>query len=549
MPVTKPFLDIDSFAGGGGASVGIEAALGKPLDIAVNHDAEALAMHRANHPETEHYNRNIWQVDPADIAAIAPIRLAWFSPDCTYHSKAKGSAPVRSVAGQSSRDLAWVVVLWAQRAKPQIIMLENVEEFADWGPLLPNGKPCPDRRGLTFKRWVQELRKAGYRVEWRELRACDYGAPTIRKRLFLIARRDGEPIRWPEPTHGPGKLPYRTAAECIDWSLPCPSIFLTKEEARAIGCKRPLAEATMRRIARGVWKYVIDNPRPFIVPVTHRGDDRVHPIDEPLRTVTTAHRGEFSLVSPYFVPRYGEREGQEPRCGSVEDPMPTPVPTGNGASLVAAYLAQHNTGMTGHDAEKPVSTIVGKGCTQGVVAAHLTRQFGGSIGQAADAPAPTTTAGGGGKTGIVAALMTNQMTSNSAGGQGDLRQPINTILAGGQHKALIKAFLIKYYGTGGQHGACDRPAPTIPCKARVGVVTVDEIDYEIADIGMRMLTPRELFRAQGFPEHFVIDPEFNGKRLTKSAQIRMCGNSVCPQVAEAIVRSNVPASHDEKVAA
>ena len=532
--MTKPFLDIDSFAGGGGASVGIEAALGKPLDIAVNHDAEALAMHRANHPETEHYNRNIWQVDPADVARIAPVRLAWFSPDCTHHSKAKGSAPIRTPEARASRDLAWVVVLWAQRAKPQIIMLENVEEFADWGPVLNNGKACPDRRGLTFKRWVKELRKAGYRVEWRELRACDYGAPTIRKRLFLIARRDGAPIRWPEPTHGPGRRPYRTAAECIDWSIPCPSIFLSAEAARAIGCKRPLVEATMRRIARGVWKYVINNPAPFIVPVTHRGDDRVHPIDEPLRTVTTAHRGEFALVSPEIAPRYTEPDG---------------TIWYGGASLVAAYLAQHNTGMTGHDARTPVSTIVGKGCTQAVVAAHLTRQFGASVGQEADRPAPTTTAGGGGKTGLVTALLSHQHSSNTGGGQGDPAKPMNAVLAGGGHRALVKAFLVKYYGTGGQDAPADQPMHTLTAKARMGVVTVGEVDYQLVDIGMRMLSPRELFRAQGFPESYVIDPEHNGKRLTKSAQIRMCGNSVCPPMAEVLVRANVDAARDKEEAA
>ena len=364
--MTPRFIDVDSFAGGGGASLGIQSALGKPVDIAINHDGAALAMHRANHPRTRHYNRNVWQVDPADVAAEAPIRLAWFSPDCTHHSKAKGKAPIRGPAAKASRDLAWVVVLWAQRAKPQIIMLENVEEFADWGPLLDDGRPCPERRGLTFRRWVRQLRRAGYRVEWRELRACDYGSPTIRKRLFLIARRDGAPIVWPAPTHGPGLRPYRTAAECIDWSIPAPSIFLTADEARPIGCRRPLAPATMRRIAKGVFKYVIHAADPFIVPITHVGDDRTHPIHEPLRTITTAHRGEFALISPYFVPRYGEREGQQPRTASVEQPAHTVVPTGNAASLVTAFLAQHNTGMTGHAAQTPLSTIVGRGTTQGV---------------------------------------------------------------------------------------------------------------------------------------------------------------------------------------
>lgn len=521
------FIDVDSFAGGGGASLGIEAALGKPVDIAINHDPEAIAMHAANHPRTRHYNRNVWQVDPAEIAAETPIRLAWFSPDCTHHSKAKGSAPIRTPAARSSRDLAWVVVLWAQRARPQIIMLENVEEFADWAPLLENGKPCPDSRGLTFRRWIRELRKAGYAIEWRELRACDYGAPTVRKRLFVIARRDGEPIVWPTPTHGPGLAPYRTAADCIDWTVPTPSIFLTKEEARAIGCRRPLAEATMRRIARGTFKYVLDSVEPFIVPVTHRGDDRVHALHESLRTVTTAHRGEHALVRPSF-------EIRNPSNSADFGLRP------DRADLVASFLAQHNTGMTGHDLQTPFSTIAQRGSTQGLVSAYLMRQFGGSTGQGAAFPAPTT-AGGGGKTGLVAAYLSNQHSSNTCGGQGDLRAPINTVLAGGSHRSLVKAFLMKYYGEGGQWASCNCPSPTLTCKHRLGIVTVGEIDYKLVDIGMRMLTPRELFRAQGFPDDYVIAPLYNGRPLTKTAQIRMCGNSVCPDAAEALVRANVPA--------
>ncbi len=512
----KRFLDIDSFAGGGGASLGIERALGKPVDIAINHDAEALAMHRANHPLTRHYRRDIWQVDPADVRREAGIRLAWFSPDCTHHSRAKGAPPIRP-EGRRSRDLAWVVVEWAQRAEPDVIMLENVEEFADWGPLLPNGKPCPQRRGRTFRAWVRRLRDAGYRVEWRPLRACDYGAPTIRKRLLLVARRDGEPIRWPSATHGPGLQPFRTAAECIDWSIPTPSIFLSAEEARRLGCRRPLAEATMRRIARGVYRYVLGKAEPFIVPLTHRGDDRVHSAREPLRTVTTAHRGELAMVS--------------------------------------AFLAQHNTGATGHAASEPVSTIVQRGCTQGLVTALLSRQFGNSVGQPAAAPAPTVTAGGGGKTALVTACLSYQ------GGDhvDELRAPASTVTAGGVHHAIVEtqllehgdrpppapdrrdrvtAFLVKYYGTGVAR-SLERPMPTSTTRDRIGLVTVRGTQYRIVDIGMRMLTPRELFNAQGFPPSYAIDVEAAGKPLSKTAQVRMCGNSVCPQVAEALVRANL----------
>ena len=512
-------LVIDSFAGGGGASLGIAWALGRGVDIAINHDAEALAMHIANHPEATHYCTNIWQIDPADALADAvhgnACALAWFSPDCKHFSKAKGGRPVK----RHIRDLAWIVVLWAKRARPRVIMLENVEEFRDWGPVNADGFPCRERRGETFRRWLAELRRLGYKVEHRELRACDYGAPTIRKRLFLIARRDGEPIVWPEPTHGPGKLPWRTAADIIDWSLPCHSIFLSKEEGKAVGVKRPLVENTMRRIARGVQRYVIDHADPFIVPVT------------------TAPRGEHALVTPYFVQRYGEREGQEPRTRPVTEPLQTIVPTANGATLVApvvvkqnhgdkpyhdvaeplhtvttqgnkhtlvaAFLAQHNTGMTGHDSREPVSTIVQKGCTQAVVASHLINLKGTDrAARAIDAPAPTLT-------------------------------------AQGTHLGEVRAFLMKYYGEGGQWQDCREPLHTAVTKARMGLVTVSGNDYQIVDIGMRMLTPRELFRAQGFADDYVIDPIYQGRPLTKTAQIRMCGNSVSPQIAEALVRANL----------
>ena len=488
-------IDVDSFAGGGGASVGIETVTGKSVDVAINHDPEAMAMHRANHPGTAHYVNDIWSVKPGDVVRThGPVRLAWFSPDCTHHSKAKGRAPIRPHE-RRSRDLAWVVVEWARIARPRIIILENVEEFAGWCPLTEDGLRRVDRKGETFGLWVAALRKAGYVVEWRELRACDYGAPTIRKRLFVVARRDHQPIRWPDPTHGPGLEPYRTAAECIDWSIPVHSIFLSREDGRKVGCKRPLAEATMKRIARGVFKYVI-NGRPFIVPITHRGDDRVQSADEPLRTVTTAHRGELAVAVPHLMPYRGTKKAGQPRARDIQDPVHT-LTTEPSAGLVMTYLAQHNTGRTGHDIREPLSTIVGKGCTQAVVTAHLSRQFGRSVGQECDEPAPTTTGGGGGKTALVTAHLANQMTSNTRGGQGDPRQPMNTILTGG-HKMLVEAFLVKYYGTGVGTQATG-PAPTVTTRDRFGVVTVHEDEYQIVDIGMRMLTPRELYNAQGFP--------------------------------------------------
>ena len=507
---------VDNFAGGGGASLGIEWALGRSPDVAVNHDAEAVAMHAANHPETEHHCQNIWQVDPREAARGRPVGLAWFSPDCKHFSKAKGGKPVE----KRIRDLAWVVVHWAKLVRPRVILLENVEEFRDWGPLAENGRPCPVQKGLTFRRWVRELKRLGYKVQWRELRACDYGAPTIRKRLFLVARRDGEPIVWPAPTHGAvpagGKWlkPYRTAAECMDWSLPCPSIFLTREEARALGLKvkRPLAVATMRRIARGVHRWVLGAADPFIVTCNHGGDwFRGQGLDVPFNTITAA-RDAHGVVAPFLVPRYGERPGQEPRCRPVTDVMPTVVPSGNGASLVAAFMAQHNTGVVGHDMREPVSTIVQKGCTQGLVAVSLNHQYG----------------------------------SATNGGQGDLRKPLTTITTGGHH-ALVAAFLQKYYGADGQDQDCREPLHTVVGKPRFSAVTVTirGTTWELVDIGMRMLTPRELFAAQGFPPNYVIDPEVRGKPLSKTAQVRMCGNSVSPYPARALVAANLGAAAAE----
>ena len=493
-------LIIDNFAGGGGASLGVEMACWQAPDVAINHDPVALGVHAVNHPNTRHLIEDVFASDPREIAKGRPIALAWFSPDCTHHSKAKGGKPRK----KNIRALAWVVMRWAampRPMKPAIIALENVEEFQDWGPLTEADLPCPNRKGQTFNLFVQRLRQAGYVVEWRELRACDYGAPTIRKRLFLIARCDGQPIRWPAPTHGDPKSlevamgqlkPWRTAAECIDWSIPCPSIF---------GRKKALADKTMARVARGVKRFVIDAAQPFIVPITHHGDLRVHAIDEPLRTITTANRGEQALVAPFFVPRHGEHATQEPRCRTVEEPLPTVTGAAEGSTLVAAIMAQHNTDMVGHDMRKPVSTIVGKGCTQGLVSAFLSKFYGTSTGA-------------------------------------DLRQPFPTVTGQGTHIAEVRAFLMKYYGTGGQLASPRSPMHTLTAKARLGLVTVAGVDYQIVDIGMRMLTPRELFRAQGFPDAYVVDRLADGTPVTKTDQIRLCGNSVCPQVARAILEAN-----------
>lgn len=583
-------LIIDNFAGGGGASTGIEAALGRSVDVAINHDPQAVAMHRVNHPDTHHYCQSVWRADPLEVTRGRPVDLAWFSPDCKHFSKAKGGKPVE----KNIRDLAWVVVMWAKRVRPAVIMLENVEEFQTWGPLNDDGQPCPDRKGQTFAHWKRELKRHGYKLETRELRACDFGgellpaAPTIRKRLFIIARCDGLPIVWPQRTHGPadhpdvisGKLkPWRVAADIIDWTLPCPSIFDTSAEIMAkhgVRAVRPLAEATLKRIARGVSRYVLDNPRPFIVRTdmaSAAARNGVHDLTEPMRTATTA--GSFAVVSPHVMMM---RNSGKPWT-AADEPMHTVTAGGAYPHVVSAFLAQHNTGVVGHGADEPVSTLTSKAGPQGVVAVHMTyaqqggasrpadapmhtltasakdqnalvavhmnRQFGKSVGSAADEPVGTVTAGGAGKTAVVAASMLNLRGSDRR--DASIEDPLRTVSAGGNHAAVVGAFLAKYYGAGDPSQAADEPLHTVTAKPRHGLVKVqlDGETYAIADIGMRMLTPRERFRAQGFPDSYIIDHGVDEAgeqvKLSLDAQGRMCGNSVCPPLAEALVRANVAA--------
>jgi DNA (cytosine-5)-methyltransferase 1 len=516
-------LVIDLFAGGGGASCGIEQALGRHVDIAVNHDPEAVSLHQANHPQTQHFVSDVFEVDPVAVCDGRPVGMLWASPDCKHFSKAKGGKPV----SKKIRGLAWVVVKWAKLAQPRIIHLENVEEFQTWGPLLPNGRVCPDRKGRTFRTWKRALERLGYVVEHRELRACDYGAPTIRKRLFLTARRDGLPIVWPQPTHGPGLKPYRTAAECIDWSIPCPSIFERE---------RPLVEATLRRIAHGLKRFVIDAATPFIVPVTHQGDNRVHAIDEPLRTVTSAKRGELALAAPTLIQTgYGERDGQAPRVPGLHKPLGTAV-DGQKHALVAAFLAKHygDTGQRpGSAMQEPVSTITTSD-HNALVAANIVRNFHGEKpSDAVDEPLRTVTTQANKHALITSHLAKLRGTSNSA----STAEPLATVSAGGTHHAEVRALLVKYYGTD-QDPHLDEPLHTVTTKDRFGLVTVHGEDYLIADIGMRMLQPRELYRAQGFPESYAIDRGADGRVLSNAAQVRMCGNSVCPPLARAIVAAN-----------
>lgn len=493
-------LVVDNFAGGGGASTGIELAIGRSVDIAINHDPAAIAMHKANHPETEHYCESVWDVDPCQATKGRPVALCWLSPDCAHFSKAKGGKPV----SKNIRGLAWLAVRWAATVKPRVIILENVEEFKTWGPLLEDNRPDPKQKGREFNVFVNALKRQGYQVEWRELRACDYGAPTIRKRLFLVARRDGNPIVWPEPTHGDprsenvklGKLkPWRTAAEIIDWSIPCPSIFERK---------KPLAENTLRRIARGIYKFVLNDPNPFIARIgqTGFGADRLqYSIDQPLTTITT--KAEHLLVTPFLVQYHSETSNREARGQKLDRPIMT-IDSSNRYSLVTAFLAKH---------------------------------YGGNYtgpGSGMDAPVPTIT------TTDHNALVTSHIVKLRGTNTGHrLDEPLHTITAGGNHLGEVRAFLTQYNGAAiGQ--SLDTPLNTIPTHDRFGLVTIHGQDYAIVDIGMRMLKPHELFAAQGFPDDYIIDKDADGKKYPLSEQVARCGHSVTPPLAEQLTRANLP---------
>ncbi|MBZ9667489.1 DNA cytosine methyltransferase [Pseudomonas sp. LMG 31766] len=541
-------LVIDNFAGGGGASTGIEMALGRPVDIAINHDPEAIAMHEINHPHTKHYCESVWEVDPREITGGRPVDLCWFSPDCKHFSKAKGGKPVK----KEIRGLAWVAIRYAATVRPRVIMLENVEEFVTWGPLA-EGRPCPKNKGRTFNSFVNALRRHGYQVEWRELRANQFGAATIRKRLFLIARCDGLPIVWPEPTHLPigspevkakQTKPQRLAADIIDWSLPCPSIFTRK---------KPLAEATLRRIARGIQRYVIDAAEPFLVKVNHGYDYfRGQPLDEPLQTITS--KLGTGLVVPTLAPFITEHaNASTQRNMPVEAPLRTICAQVKGGhfAVVAPTLVQLGYGERPGQAprapglDKPLGTVVAGGGKHGLVAAFLAKHYGGNYtgpGAPLDAPAPTVT------TVDHNALVTSHLVKlrNNCIGQ-DVREPIHTLTTGG-HMGEVRAFLLKYYDTAvGQ--ALDEPLHTITTKHRLGLVMVKGEPYQIVDIGMRMLEPHELYAAQGFPANYIHDRTIGGKRLSKASQVRMCGNSVCPPVAAALVRANLVEQQQSEVAA
>lgn len=533
---------VDNFAGGGGASTGIELALGRHVDIAINHDPEAVALHQANHPQTAHHCESVWDIDPRKAANGRRVGLAWFSPDCKHFSKAKGSKPRE----KKIRGLAWVVLNWVVRLgplRPRVIMLENVEEFQTWCPVDRSGTPSKWRKGWTFRCFIGALRRRGYEIEWRELRACDFGAPTIRKRLFLIARCDGKPIVWPAATHGaPGSegverktlKPWRTAAECIDWSIPCPSIFTRK---------RPLAEATCRRIAKGIMRYVVNCAEPFIVPLTHHGEsDRVTTMGQPLPTVTAAHRGEMAIVAPVITEH---ANASTARSWKADEPLRTQCAQVKGGhfAVVAPHITKFRTGSTGSGMDEPLHTVTagpkedpaGAPHAMGMVSAFLAKHYGGVVGAPVDGPVHT----------VTSTDHHSVVTSHVAKLRGDnvghgTCEPVHTVSAQGNHFAEVRAFLIKYYGSD-QDPRLTEPMHTVTARDRFGLVSIKGEDYAIVDIGLRMLAPRELYRAQGFPESYVIgdDGRF-GLTLTKSAQVRMCGNSVCPPMAAALVRANVP---------
>lgn len=537
-------LIVDNFAGGGGASTGIELATGKSVDIAINHDPEAIRMHKANHPSTKHYCEDVWQVDPVKACKGYPVGLAWFSPDCKHFSKAKGGKP----KDKFIRGLAWVACRWAGLVRPRVIMLENVEEFKTWGPLNRGHHPIKAKQGETFGKFVQQLTDLGYEVQFRELVAADYGAPTMRKRFFMIARCDGKPIIWPEPTHAPrnsqevkeGLLkPYVGAYTQIDFSRPCPSIFDTSQEIKkkyGIRAVRPLAPKTMQRIARGLIKFVIDNPEPFIIQCNHGGKRRQNDIEESLPTITGKHG--YGIVQPKIAPYMGTKTNHP--GGNCRDPIHT-ITTGNQQCLISPTLIQYHSettknGTRGQAIKEPIMTVDSSN-RYGLVTSFLHKYYDGGYTGAGDSvenPLPTVTAWD--HNSVVTANLI-QMNNHCDGR--DIKEPLPTITAGDGHFGEVRAFLLKYYGNGTAH-SIKEPLDTITSKDRFGLVTIKGVDYQIVDIGLRMLEPRELYGCQGFPEDYIIDHDFEGHTYPRSEQVRRCGNSVCPPLPAAMVRSNLP---------
>lgn len=544
-------LIVDNFAGGGGASTGIELATGYSVDIAINHDPEAIKMHKANHPNTKHYCENVWAVDPIKACKGHPVALAWFSPDCKHFSKAKGGKP----KDKFIRGLAWVACRWAGLVRPRVIMLENVEEFKTWGPLNRGHHPIKAKQGKTFERFVQQLTDLGYEVQFRELVAADYGTPTMRKRFFMIARCDGRPIVWPEPTHGPAESeavkvgllkPYVGAYTQLDFSLPCPSIFDTSEEIKekyGIRAVRPLAPKTMERIARGLKKFVLENPEPFIIQCNHGGERRPNDIREPMPTITGKHG--YGVVEPYMIPiGYGERDGQAPRVHDIEKPLPTIVGSGKHylcepklAPIIDKAYGGNYAG-SGSKVDDPIDTITTVDHNRLVVPTliqyHSETTKDAVRGQTITDPIMTVD--GSNRYGLVASFLSKFYKS---GTWQDIREPLHTVTTSPGHFGEVRAFLIKYYGDcTGQD--IKNPLDTVTTKDRFGLVTIAGVDYQIVDIGLRMLEPRELYGCQGFPKDYIIDHDYTGKIYPRAEQVKRCGNAVCPPIPAALVRANLP---------
>ena len=609
---------VDNFAGGGGASTGIELATGRVVDIAINHDPDAILMHRTNHPHTMHYQASVWDVDPVEVCRGRPVGLAWFSPDCKHFSKAKGGKPV----DKNIRGLAWIVLRWAGTVRPRVIILENVEEFQTWGPVR-RGHPVKSKTGQTFRQWLGQLEALGYTVEWRELVAADYGAPTTRKRFFLIARSDERPIVWPEPTHAPAdsqevkagtKKPWRSAAEIIDWNLPTPSIFATKEEVReryGVAAVRPLARNTMRRVARGVDKFVIRSASPFLVIVNHAGEFRGQGLAEPLQTITAKHG--YGVASPVMAPltmhnnqnavgtsitdpvntitgtgagghqmlitptlaAIGQTGGGD-RCRSMEEPTHTQVSKAEECVVCPAMIQYHTEqtervrgqGVTdpimtidasnryglaaasmvkyygsakhGQEIADPLHTVTAKD-REGLTVANLSKFYGGVVGAAASDPLPTVTAVD--HNALQTAHMV-KMKGTNLGGQA--QDPLQTITAGGGHHGVVTTRIAKAEpGTDLQNWPKIRATLNEFCDyhledTEVILFSIGGAWYFMADIGLRMLTPRELYRANGFPDDYKIDRDYTGKEYGKTKQVARCGNAVPPPFATALVRANLP---------
>ncbi len=534
---------VDNFAGGGGASCGIELATGRPVEIAINHDPAAVLMNKTNHRWTTHYEESVWAIDPETVCRGRPVGLAWFSPDCKHFSKAKGAALV----DRKIRGLAWIVLRWAGTVRPRVMIVENVEEFTTWGPVR-RGYPIKSKSGQTFKRWVEQLRALDYVVEWRELVAADYGAPTSRKRFVCIARCDGCPIVWPERTHAPrdsaevasGKyLPWRSAAEIIDWTLPSPSIFDTKAEIKTrygLNAVRPLAINTMRRIIRGIDKFIIRSGDPFIVQVNHGGFCGQE-VNNPLQTITAKHG--YGVISPSLIQYHSERT-ERVRGQTLEDPICT-VDGSNRYGLSCAFLHKYFSGVDGArlDAPLPAVTAVDH---NSLAAAYMVKYYGGEEQcQPVGTPLHTVTAKN--REGLALAHITKYKGKN-IGQNPD--EPLQTIIAGDGQFGVIKTTVVRYLpGAELGHWTQVRRLLNKYCgytlaDDEVLLLVISDIPFFIGDIGLRMLTPRELYNAQGFPPDYIIDHDYIGKPYPRTEQVARCGNAVCPPMATAVVRVNMP---------